>query len=105
MVSAVVEAMASASYKIVRPVYYEETLRTKIAQDPQSAAMMDIITEGIYVDAGVLYSRHFGYFHSTFRALVNSGTNDATSRFTTIQKKSKGLTAGLNRKLNYLVTK
>ena len=43
MVSAVIEAMASASYKIVKPVYYEETLRTKIAQDPQSAAMMDTL--------------------------------------------------------------
>ena len=103
MVSAVVEAMASASYRFVRPVYYEETLRTKIAQDPQSAYMMDIITQGVYIDAGMLYSKHFGYFHSSFRALINSGTNDATSRFASINKKSKSLTNGLNRKLSQIL--
>ena len=104
MVSAVVEAMASASYRIVRPVYYEEPLRTKLVQDPQSALMMDLITEGIYIDAGMLYSRNFGYFHSSFRALINSGTNDATSRFQAINKKSNGLTAGLNKKLDKLLS-
>ena len=103
MVSAVIEAMASASYKIVKPVYYEETLRTKIAQDPQSAAMMDIITESIYIDAGLLYSRNFDYFHSSLRALINSGINDATSRFKTIQKKSQTHLNKLNRKLGDLL--
>ena len=103
MVSAVIEAMASASYKIVKPVYYEETLRTKIAQDPQSAAMMDIITESIYIDAGLLYSRNFDYFHSSLRALINSGINDATSRFKTIQKKSQTHLNQLNRKLGDLL--
>jgi hypothetical protein len=34
MVGAVLEALSSTAYKIVKPVYYEETLRTKIAQDP-----------------------------------------------------------------------
>ena len=103
MVSAVIEAMASASYKLVRPVYYEETLRTKIAQDPQSALMMEIITQNIYMDAGMLYSRNFEYFHSSFRSLINSGINDATSRFAAIQKRSKNLTVGLNRTLNRLL--
>ncbi|MBE6653314.1 MAG: hypothetical protein E7610_07875 [Ruminococcaceae bacterium] len=103
MVSAVIEAMASASYKIIKPVYYEETLRTKIAQDPQSAAMMDIITESIYIDAGMLYSRNFEYFHSSLRALINSGVNDATSRFKTIQKKSQTKLNKLNRKLDELL--
>lgn len=104
MVSAVIEAMASASYKFVRPVYYEETLRTKIVQDPQSALMMDIITEGIYIDAGMLYSKNFSYFHSSFRTLINGGTNDATSRFAAINKQSKALTNKLNKKLNQLLT-
>lgn len=104
MVSAVIEAMASSSYKFVRPVYYEETLRTKIAQDPQSALMMDIITEGIYIDAGMLYSKNFDYFHSSFRGLINSETNDATSRFAAINKKSQRMTRELNKKLNQLLT-
>ena len=104
MVSAIVEAMASASYKIVRPVYYEETLRTKIAQDPQSALMMDIITQGIYIDAGMLYSRTFDYFHNSYRSLIQGGTNDATSRFKSIQKKSGKKITTLNDKLGQLLS-
>lgn len=100
MVSAVVEALASGGYQIVRPVYYEETLRTKIAQDPQSALMMEIITENIYIDAGMLYSRTFEYFHSSFRAMIYENVNDASSRFKAINKKSKNFTVGLNRKLS-----
>ena len=79
MVSAVVEAMASASYKIVRPVYYEETLRTKIAQDPQSALMMDIITEGIYIDLGIIYV-DCGV-HAGLRSMIGNKSNDTASRF------------------------
>ena len=100
MVSAVVEALASGGYQIIRPVYYEETLRTKIAQDPQSALMMEIITENIYIDAGMLYSRTFEYFHSSFRAMIYENVNDASSRFKAINKKSKNFTVGLNRKLS-----
>ena len=37
MVCAVLEAMGSASYRIVKPAYYETTLRTKLASDPDSA--------------------------------------------------------------------
>ena len=104
MVSAVLEAMASASYNTVRPAYYETTLRTKIAQDPQSAAMMDVITENIYIDAGLLYIKIFENFHSSFRGMIQGGVNDATSRFTAINKKSKSATAILNKKLDRLLS-
>jgi hypothetical protein len=104
MVSAVMEAMASASHRIVKPVYYEETLRTKIAQDPQSARMMDIVTQSIYIDAGLLYSGTFDYFHNSFRALISGKNNDATSRFKGVQKKSKKQIDVLNESLNKLAS-
>jgi hypothetical protein len=81
MVSAVLEAISSAGYRVVRPVYYEDTLRTKIAQDPQSAEMMDIIVEGVYIDAGIIYIAAFDIFHHELRHIVHSGQNDTISRF------------------------
>ena len=81
MLSAVLEAMSSISYRIVRPVYYETTLRTKLAQDPQSAAMMDIIVNNTVIDAGFVYSHSMGSFHQGFQQLVDSGKNDAVSRY------------------------
>ena len=91
--SAFLEAMASASYRLVRPAYYETTLRTKIVQDPQSSEMMDLIISSIHIDAGIVYSHNMGSFHKTLHDLVQGRTNNSTSRFTGRAKVAKkGLT-------------
>ncbi len=101
MVSAVVEAMGSASYQIVKPVYYEETLRTKIAQDPQSALMMDIITDGLYIDAGIIYLNTIGSFHDGLRTIVGNNNNNAVSMFKAKMKSAqKSLEKDLMKKLD-----
>lgn len=81
MVSATLEALASTGERTVKNVYYEDTLRTKIAQDPQSAEMMDIIVNGVYIDAGILYVQSMNQFHHGLRDVVMKGQNDTTSRF------------------------
>ena len=101
-VSAVLEALASASYKIVKPAYYETTLRTKIAQDPQSAEMMEIIIDGIYIDAGILYVACLPGFQGNLRGLVNSKNNDTISRFKAITKQTEADLRSITRKLNRL---
>ena len=100
MVSAVMEALGSSSYKIVKPAYYETTLRTKIAQDPQSALMMDIITEGIYIDLGIIYT-DCGV-HAGMRAMVVEKNNNTASRYKTVIKKTKNLLTGMVKKLDKL---
>ena len=97
-ISAVLEAMSSASYNIVKPVYYEENLRTKIAQDPVAADMMDIITDNVYIDAGILYISSLGSYHHSLRSVVKSRTNNSVSLF-----KSKNLAC--QRMLDQLSTK
>ena len=86
MVSAVLEAIGSSSYNLVRPVYYETTLRTKLAQDPESSAMMDLIINNIRIDPGFVYSHVMGSFHQEFQKLVAGGNNDTASRFKTKTK-------------------
>ena len=98
MVSAVLEAMGSASYQIVKPVYYEETLRTKIAQDPQSALMMDIITEGIYIDLGII-NTDFG-FQNGLRAMVQNKSNNTASRYKAISKSAGNKINAIAKKLD-----
>ena len=97
MLSAVLEAMSSVSYRIVRPVYYETALRTQIAKDPQSAEMMDLIINNIRIDAGFVYSHSMGSFHQGFQQLVDSGNNNAVSRY-------KRMTTAAQRALEKLVT-
>ena len=79
--SAVLEALSSASYSIVKPVYYEDTLRTKIAQDPTAADMMDLITDNVYIDAGILYTGSLGDYHHSLREVIASRSNNAVSLY------------------------
>lgn len=102
MLSAVLEAMSSVSYRIVRPVYYETTLRTKLAQDPQSAAMMDIIVNNTVIDAGFVYSHSMGSFHQGFQQLVDKGENDAISRYKRMTTSAQRSLEGLIRQLDKL---
>ena len=102
MLSAVLEAMSSVSYRIVRPVYYETTLRTKLAQDPQSAAMMDLIMDNIRIDAGFVYSHSMGSFHQGFQQLVDKGENDAVSRYKRMTTSAQRQLEGLIRQLDKL---
>ena len=99
-ISAVLEALAAESYRVVRPAYYETTLRTKLAQDPQSSEMMEIIVNNIYIDAGVLYSRELDSFYSHPRSVIQSKQNDVISHYAGIDKKCQKYLRILANKLN-----
>ena len=105
MVCAALEAMASASYRIVKPAYYETTLRTKLAQDSKSAEMLEIIIQNVYIDAGIIYTNALPGFQDNLRILVNSKNNDAVSRFTSLSKRTKGMLRAITVKLDKLVTR
>jgi hypothetical protein len=101
--SAVLEAMSSASYRIVKPVYYEDTLRTKIAQDPTAAEMMDIITDNIYIDAGILYISSLHSYHHALRDIIQSTVNNSASIFRSKNSAMKRYLEQVNSKLDRLV--
>ncbi len=98
-VSAVMEAMASESYRVVRPTYYESTLRTKIAQDPQSAEMMEIVTNNIHIDAGILYTLELDWFYDHPRVVVKNKQNDTISHYKGVTKKTEKYINTISRKL------
>ena len=50
MISAVLEAMASESYRYVTPAYYNKVLKGRYMSDPESTQMLDKITANIKVD-------------------------------------------------------
>lgn len=56
MVSAVLEALCSDSYRYVTPAYYNKVLKGRYMSDPESTAMIDKITANYKVDFGVIYS-------------------------------------------------
>ena len=101
--SAVLEAMGSASYRIIKPAYYELTLRTKLAKDPQSAAMMDLIIGGIVIDPGIIYSNNMGGFHAQHRGVIAGKVNNASSTYKSLSKNAQNKLRAVVKKLNDLV--
>lgn len=102
-VGAVLEAMASISYKTVRPAYYETTLRTKIAKDPQSVKMFDIIVDNIYIDAGIVYTIPLDTFHSYFRKIIGSKENTVTSDYKGVSTMTKNSLKSMCRRFEKLL--
>ena len=103
--SAVLEAMSSASYNIVKPVYYEDTLRTKIAQDPVAAEMMDIITDNVYIDAGILYISSLGSYHHSLRNVIQSRANNSVSLYKSKNRACEKSLQNLSGKLDKVIAK
>ncbi len=56
MLSAVIEAMAAASYKTVIPTYYETVLQGQYSKDQPDAEMYDTILNSFVVDFGYTYA-------------------------------------------------
>jgi len=56
MAAAVLEAMASESYRTVTPALYEVALKVKYSMNDDTARMFDLIRSGIAYDFGALYS-------------------------------------------------
>ena len=98
-VGAVLEAMGSASYRIVKPAYYETTLRTKLVSDPQSSAMLDMIVENLRTDAGYINVYAFNSFHHGFREIMSSKQNTVSSSYKARQKATEKTVKNLNKKM------
>ena len=101
--SAVLEALSSTSYRIVKPAYYETTLRTKIAQDPQSAEMMDVVIDNIYIDAGIIYTNALSSFHDKYRQIMGSKKNTVTSDYAKLSKSADKALTRMTDKLDKIV--
>ena len=103
MISATLEALSSTGYKVVKPVYYEETLRTKIVQDPQSSAMLDLIINSLTTDSGIFYTDVLNGFQNAFRDIILSKQNTVTSTYRKSLKTLENRLTYMMRKLDELV--
>ena len=92
-VGLITEALAVASYKYVIPAYYDVTLKTKAARDDESAAMLDIIREGLKLEFVAEYAIQNGGGGSVIRNYLGSSTGYASSIASSIEKYNAGLEA------------
>jgi len=98
-VSAVVEALASESYRRVSVAYYETALKAAYNRDDQSAQMIDIIT-GQHDTVKSVFTSNFVYEYSSslakigsiFSTLINEQSTSFASQYdSTIDSANAGL--------------
>ena len=80
--AAVLEAMASYSYRETVPIYLDVALKGKYMSDAKSRRMVDIIVNGFRIDGGWIYSSKIGYFAQGFRDAVKDNSTSYGSGFT-----------------------
>ncbi len=97
LVGAFMECTCSASYRTVIPAYYEMAIKDKYLNDTESAEMLDMIYENIYIDGGVLYTKSIASVHQKLRDIVQSKSNSTANMF-------KALSRTLDRQLETLMT-
>ena len=80
MSAAVIEAMASESFRTVSPALFENAFKVKYAQDEQSSLMYDLIRSTVSFDFGRVFNNDLnGLTYSLFRgAVIEKNTNWAS---------------------------
>ena len=69
---AVVECMASESYRTVTPALFEESFKYKYSQDDNSAKMFDIARGTVVTDLSRIFSNTLNAYKSWQKAIVGS---------------------------------
>ena len=78
-VGLITEALAVASHKYVIPAYYDVTLKTKAARDDESAAMLDIIRDGLKLEFVAEYQAQTGGGGFSIRICMQNNNTEYVS--------------------------
>lgn len=73
------EAYASESERTIKPAYYDTALTTKFVNDAESAKMIDIVVDNLYLDPSVFYWTKVDINIYLLRDTVNAGQNNVAS--------------------------
>jgi len=85
MISAVLEALSSATHRDVLPAYYEVGLKTKYSRDDASSKMVDLIYGAATTDFGYAYAGSLNNIGVIARTVVGKN-QDFASTYASIEK-------------------
>jgi len=88
MAGAVLEAMASYSYRHTMPLFLDTVLKGQYMSDIESRHAVDLIVEGIMIDASWVYLHTLAAsYPETFRYMFNEGDESYASTHVSLSKK------------------
>ena len=107
VLGSVLEAMASESYRTVTPRYYEEALKLRYVDNPESAQMLDMMTQNVKLDAAVIFMHALVADNSTVLTIMRKivGDNYRNGVSPNVASSFAGFTKAINTKLNDLQIK
>ena len=85
-VSAVLEALAAESARIVSPAYYDQALKVKYTRDSDSGEMIDLIYSNISTDFAFMYSNNISDIAHLFRSNISNKTEAISSAMARSEK-------------------
>lgn len=96
--SAVLEAMASESYRTVTPAIFETALKSKYSPSPKASEMLDLIHDTIVTDIAPFYTDNLvGY--KEMRTILNSAKTGWASQYASIKTMLNKAVKNINDKL------
>jgi hypothetical protein len=85
-ISVITEALNVESYRTMFPTYYEEALQHKLARDPLSITMLNLIMDGRTFDFVTLFHKQMPTIAMLFRYTVNSKSDTFSSQFASVER-------------------
>ncbi|MCQ2427007.1 MAG: hypothetical protein MJ137_01220 [Clostridia bacterium] len=89
---AVLECMASESYRKLSPVIFETAMKYKYSRDDKSSQMFDIVKENVVFDLGRIFSTSLGTPTGVWQKSITEGTPWMTTMRIQIKTWSKQIT-------------
>lgn len=80
---AVLEALASESYRQVSPAYFEYALKLKYSRDNESAQMYDLIKSSVIFNFAISFTMSLNDPQNTFKVVVTDLNENWASRYAT----------------------
>lgn len=77
--AAVLEILASESYRSTTPALFENDFKCRYSQDAEASEMFDMLRENVIYDVGRVFSAQFNHPYNLVRSTVNTGTSWATT--------------------------
>ncbi len=70
------------AYDTIRPAYYEQVLKLENVQDPESAGVIDLVMNSIYLDFGFIYNANLGTINNIYYdTLIRQGKRQFQSEY------------------------
>lgn len=83
---AVLEALAAQSYRTVTPAYFDTALKNRYSRDTDTAEMVDLLKNSIYINFESLYNEVIGNPWFVLRTLMPKKSNNFASHWAGSEK-------------------